>query len=119
MSGDIVTPENLLKAHEIAVEAKVKADAHIQDCTMFRLRLAEDFKDVKETVRGNREEAARDVENAKNDLKQTMEANRLQTAQATDKLSIEQKKQTWILALIVGGIIALSHLPDLWHLIHP
>lgn len=72
------------------------ANSHIQDCTMFRLRLADDFKDVKETMRANRSDALSESRELRADL----------------------KKQTWVLALIMGGIIAASKLPDLLNFLH-
>lgn len=77
---DTVTPETLLAAHAAAVRAETKADQHIQDCTMFRLRLAEDFREVKS-----------DIKDVRGDL----------------------KKQTIILALVLGALTGLQKLPEL------
>lgn len=81
---------------DLAVEAKTKADLHIQDCTMFRLRLAEDFSDVKKSVVASRTAAENGITEVRNDL----------------------KRQTWYLALIVGGLIAFSRAPDMWKFLH-
>lgn len=92
------------ETRDIAVRADTKADAHIQDCMMFRLRLAEDFKDTRKTIDDARDEAKCDIEEAKTKI---------------NDMQRDLKKQTWWLALIIGGLMMVNRLPDMLKLLHP
>lgn len=74
---------------DIAVRADAKTDMHIQDCTMFRLRLAKDFDEVK---------AAQGV--ASDDLKDVRK---------------DLTKQTVILAVLMGALSGVGHIGEIVH----
>lgn len=104
MSVREIAPDMDRETRDIAVRADTKADSHIADCTMFRLRLAEDFKDTRKSIDDARDEAKCSIEEAKNNI---------------SEMRTDLKRQTWWLALIIGGLMMVNRLPDVLKLLHP
>lgn len=80
------------ETRDIAVRADEKTNMHIQDCVMFRLRLANDFNDIKETQKATNA----DLKDVRKDL----------------------VKQTVILALLMGAISGVGHIGDISKFFH-
>lgn len=81
---------------DIAVRAEAITSAHLTDCAAYRLRLADELKTMKTDM-------TKDTEDIKGDIAD---------------IKIDLKKQTKIITLITGGIVALSRTPDIVSFIH-
>jgi hypothetical protein len=92
-----VTENNNERAtRDMAVRAEAKTDAHLIDCAAYRLRLADELKGMKRDIGQDTNELKSDIADIKMDL----------------------KKQTKIITLITGGMLALSKVPELLSFFH-
>ena len=84
------------QTRDIAVRAEAMTSAHLTDCAAYRLRLADELKTMKKDM-------TQDTEDIKSDI---------------SDIRLDLKKQTRIITLFTGALIAISRAPDLITFIH-
>jgi len=81
---------------DTAVRAEATVAAHLTDCAAYRLRLADELKTMKRDINVDTTDIKSDIADIRGDL----------------------KRQTKVITLITGGIVALSRSPDILTFFH-